>query len=213
MARWSALWLMLLAGQGWAGDAGVDAPSDQAWVGVYRLRDHQGERSLVLVRSATQVEYRVPGQPVRLWRRTPDGPELHEIDPASKRDVVYAPGELRTLHAQPAWAQLAGLVAPDLRGSLTGQHKGRAFGQPLTRYRGRDAHGTRIELDWLPDAGLPVRYRLGKRGNGDAIVLLRLDRTPASQAFTTRAGLVEIDHADLGDEAEVAAGQGSHSTH
>lgn len=199
MARCWMWSLLLIAGQGWAGDA---------WVGEYRVRDAQGERALVLIRDDTRIEYRVPGEPVRSWRKTPDGVELRELHPDARRVIVYAPGDLRAMGRAPDWARLAGLVDPALRGRLSAKSEGSTFGQPMTRYRGTDAQGLPVELDWLADAGLPVRLSVGtprkaqrndKAGDADAIQLLALKQLPDGLAFTAIDGLLEIDHADLGD--------------
>jgi len=199
MARYCVWLLLLIAGQGWAGDA---------WVGEYRIRDARGERTLVLIRDDTRIEYRVPGEPVRTWRKTPNGVELRELHPDAHRMIVYAPGDLRAMDRTPDWARLAGLVDPDLRARLIAKSEGSAFGQPMTRYHGTDAQGLPVQLDWLAGTGLPVRLsidtpRKAQRGDksrdGDAIRLLALQRTSAELAFTPIDGLLEIDHADLGD--------------
>lgn len=216
MARGWFLLLVLVAGQGWAGDGGSDGPDSDnttaggatgnasAWVGDYRIRDASGERELKLVRDGTRIEYRIAGEPIRVWRQTPDGVELRELYPADRRMVVYAPGDLRTLDKVPDWAQLSGLVDPALRAQLKATGDVAAFAQPLTRYRGIDSQGAPVVLDWLAGPGLPARYCLGKHCGGrhrsdDAIRLQGLTRAPAQAAFTSLDGLLEIDHADLGD--------------
>ncbi|HEY5971389.1 MAG TPA: hypothetical protein VIT22_05355 [Pseudoxanthomonas sp.] len=178
-------------------------------MGDYRIRDAQGERALVLVRDDTRVEYRIAGEPTRIWRKTPDGVEMIELHPAERRMVVYAPGDLRTMGVEADWALLTGLVDPTLRARLSASGDATAFAQPLTRYRGSDAQGTRVELDWLTEAGLPVRYCIGQRcvakhGDEDAMRLRELKRAPAEGAFTSLDGLLEIDHADLGDMGQDA---------
>jgi hypothetical protein len=108
----------------------------------------------------------------------------------------------------PDWAQLAGLVDTALRTRLAAESEGSAFGQPMTRYRGTDAQGLPVQLDWLADAGLPARLsvgparkgrRAGEARDGDAIRLLALRKAPTDLAFTAVDGLLEIDHSDLGD--------------
>lgn len=206
------LLLVLIAGQGWAGDGGGDeqgsestvAGNETAWVGDYRIRDASGERELKLVRDSTRIEYRIAGEPIRVWRKTPDGVELRELYPADRRMVAYAPGDLRTLDKVPDWAQLSGLVDPALRARLAVTGNASAFAQPLARYRGADAQEKHVELDWLPAVGLPARYCTGKPDSskcsgGDAIRLQGLAQLPVERAFTPLDGLLEIDHADLGD--------------
>jgi hypothetical protein len=199
MARCWVLLCLLIAGQGWAGDA---------WVADYRIRDAQGERSLVLIRDDTRIEYRVPGEPVHSWRRTPDGIELRELHPDAHRVIVYTPGDLRAMDRAPDWVRLAGLVDPALRAGLVSKGEASAFGQRMTRYRGDDTQGLPVQLDWLAVAGLPVRLSVGTAGKGqrndearggDAIRLLALKQVSADLAFTAVDGLLEIDHADLGD--------------
>ena len=153
-ARWCLLSLALIAGQGWAGEA---------WVGDYRVRDAHGERALTLVRDDSRVEYRVEGEPIRVWRQTSDGLELTELYPAERRMIVYAPGDLRTMNLQPDWAQLTGLVDPALRTQLGASGDATAIAQPLTRYRGNDKQGAPVQLDWLAEAALPARYCVGRR--------------------------------------------------
>ncbi len=227
MARGWPLLLALFAGQGWAGDGGSDGPGsnnmatgdEPAWVGDYRIRDARGERELRLVRDGTRIEYRIAGEPIRVWRQTPDGVELRELYPAGRRMVVYAPGGLRTLDKVPDWAQLSGLVDPALRARLNSTGYSAAFAQPLARYRGADARGKHVELDWLPTPGLPARYCTGKPDSrkcsgGDAIRLQGLTQIPAPQAFTPLDGLLEIDSADLGDMEMDAFVHGlSHAEH
>ena len=210
--RWWMLSLALLAGPGWAGEAG----REEAWVGDYRIRDAQGERALVLVRDESRVEYRVAGESTRIWRQTPDGLEMIELYPAERRMVVYTPGDLRTLGVQPDWALLTGLVDPALRARLSVSGDATAFAQPLSRYRGNDAKGVRVELDWLAEAGLPARYCVGescagKHRDADAIRLQQLTRLPAEDAFTSLDGLLEIDHADLGDSVDAKVRDLSHA--
>ena len=210
MARGWLLLLALIAGQGWAGDGRSDEPDSEAagneaaWVGDYRIRDGRGERELQLVRDGTRIEYRIADEPIRVWRQTPDGVELRELYPADRRMVVYAPGDLRTLDKVPDWAQLSGLVDPTLRARLVVASNASAFAQPLARYRGADAQGKHVELDWLPAPGLPARYCTGKPDSRkcsgeDAIRLQGLIQIPAERAFTPLDGLLEVDHADLGD--------------
>lgn len=207
------LLLVLIAGQGWAGDGGRNGRgssstadgNETAWVGDYRIRDANGDRELKLVRDGSRIEYRIVGEPIRVWRQTPDGVELRELYPADRRMVVYAPGDLRTLDKVPDWALLSGLVDPVLFAGLVVTGNASVFAQPLTRYRGTDSQGKPIQLDWLAGPGLPARYCLGehcddkRRNDGEAIRLQALTQKPASDAFTSLAGLREIDHADLGD--------------
>jgi hypothetical protein len=221
------LLLALIAGQGWAGDgSGSESGSDDttvgnasAWVGDYRIRDARGERELGLVRDGTRIEYRIAGEPIRVWRQTADGVELRELYPADRRMVVYAPGDLRTLDKVPDWALLSGLVDPALRARLTAAGNAAAFAQPLARYRGADAQGNHIELDWLPAAGLAARYCTGKPNGskcsgGDVISLQGLKQVAAERAFTPLDGLLEVDHADLGDmEKDAFVGSLSHPGH
>ena len=210
MARGWLLFLALIAGQGWAGDGGSDHSGSNAvagktaWVADYRIRDAHGEHALRMVRDDSRIEYHAANEPVRVWRQTADGVELRELYPAEGRMVVYAPGDLRTLDKVPDWTQLSGLVDPALRVQLKATGDATAFAQPLTRYRGVDSQGTPVALDWLAGAGLPARYCTGKhcgsrRRGDDAIRLQELTRAPAEGAFTSLDGLLEIDHADLGD--------------
>ncbi len=186
--------LMILAGHGWAGEA--------AWEGKYRIRDAAGERELVLLRGGDRIEYRIAGEPVRVWRKVADGVELSELYPQQRRKVVFSPGDLRTLDKEPDWALLGGLIDPALRTQLRAAGGGRGFAQAQTRYRGHDAQGRPVELDWLDAVALPARYCIGqakaKRCDGDAIRLQGLRQVDAT-AFSRADDLLEIDQADLGD--------------
>lgn len=225
MARGWPLLLVLIAGQGWAGDGrcdepGSDAVAKTAWVADYRIRDARGERELRMVRDDTRIEYRIAGEPARVWRQTPDGVELRELYPVDRRMVVYAPGDLRTLDKVPDWAQLSGLVDPALRARLAVAGNASAFAQPLARYRGTDSQGKPVQLDWLSGPGLPARYCLGehcggeRHNDGEAISLQALTQKPADDAFTSLEGLLEIDHADLGDmELDTFVHGLSHAAH
>ena len=194
MVRASLLMLLFLAGHGWAGEA--------AWEGRYRIRDAVGERELVLLRGDDRIEYRIAGEPVRVWRKVADGIELSELYPQQRRKVVFSPGDLRTLDKEPDWALLGDLIDPALRAQLQAAGGGRGFDQAQTRYRGHDAQGRPVELDWLDAAALPARYCVGrpkaKRCDADAIRLQGLRQVDAA-AFSPADELLEIDQADLGD--------------
>lgn len=204
MPRSCLLLALLIAGPGWAGDGGQDA----AWIGKYRIHDAKGDRNLVLVRSDSRVEYRVDGQPVRVWSGTPDGIELREVDIAERRIVTFAPGELRTLKMESDWLRLSELMPVSMLPRLQKTGNGTLYGQPLEQFRGSDSKGERIELDWLPDVRLPARYHLGPGSAPDAIKLLQLARTTTRVAYTSLEGFSETDHADMGDEVTVPDARG-----
>ncbi len=204
MTRLPLLIALLIAGPGWAGERAQDA----AWIGKYRIHDAKGDRNLVLVRSDSRVEYRVDGQPVRVWCRTPDGIELREVDIADKRIVTFAPGELRTLNMESDWVRLSELMPVSMLPRLEKTGHGTLYGQSLERFGGSDSKGQRIELDWLPDVMLPARYHLGPASAPEAITLLQLARTTARVAYTSLDGFSETDHADIGDEVTAPDARG-----
>lgn len=177
---------------------------DEAWVGDYRVGDAQGERMMTIVRDATRVEYRIQNQPVRVWRQVSDGVELQELHPDRSERVIYSPGDLRARDSEPDWGQISSLIDPDLRNELAAGRNGKAFGESLQRYRGRDSKNQSIELDWLIVSAMPARYRVvaghveESRAN-ETIELRGMRRLPADQAFTPTDGLRETDAADLGD--------------
>ncbi|QQP94112.1 hypothetical protein [Lysobacter enzymogenes] len=210
----------VLAGPAWAGEAAsanaapsavetvaapVAAPDAEALLAQYVLRDARGERSLVLVRSADRIEYRQQGEPVELWRQTPDGISRLELFAAEQRSVAWAPGDLRTAGRMPQWEQLASPINAQLRDKLKRDGNAKALGLSAQRYRGESAEGRPIALEWLADAGLPAYYRTGpaKPKAGDAgfyeLRLVKLERVDAASAFTATAGYREIDYTDLGD--------------
>lgn len=197
----SALFLLLCmfgAGPAWAGSGTTDA---LAWVAEYRVHDDQGDRTLVLVRSDVRVEYRMAGEPVRIWEKGGDGPFLREVFIADGRIVSFAPGDLRALGRDTEWLQLSHLVDPALRAQL--QEKGTtkvsaARNAPARRYRG-DVQGVQAQLDWLDAADLPSQYRTGKGRAAYVLELRSLEQRPVGLAFTATDGLREIDYADIGD--------------
>lgn len=197
MKRKSCLLLLfLVAGPSWAGDA---------WVAEYQVAEGAVTQSLVVVRDDQQVEYRLAGEAPRLWRRTSDGIEMRELYPDEGRMIIYSPGDLRTLQMTPDWEELVGVVNPATRAELLPKGDTRRFGQKLTHYAGTDSHGNQVALDWLPEAGLPVRLVLKTEGAGKradlpaGLALKSLARWPSDLAFSPTDELLEIDQADLGD--------------
>jgi hypothetical protein len=211
---------LALAGQGWAGEgmeaapsgavsaqgvagdlpAGPVAASTSAWVATYSLREHGGDRTLVVVRTDDRVEYRMQGEPVRTWHRLADGVEYRELHFQDGRVVVYAPGDLRALGHDPDWRELHDLVAPAERASLQPHGSARAEARTVQHFQG-DFAGIRITLDWLEEAALPARYVRGTGRGATTLALRKLDRVAATTAFTATDGLREIDYTDLGDMA------------
>ncbi len=214
--------ILAFAGPAWAGDAATAnaapaagvadaviapaaAPDTQALVAHYTVRDARGERTLTLVRTADRIEYRQPGEPVELWRQTPDGIARLELFAAEKRSVAWAPGDLRTTGRMPQWEQLASPINPQLREKLQRDGSAKVLGLSAERYRGESAEGRAIALDWLSGEGLPAYYRTGpaKPKKGDAgfyeLKLVKLERVGAQTAFTATGDYRETDYADLGD--------------
>ena len=110
---------LLGAGQVWAGPAASadnnGADDTTAWVAEYRVHDGQGDRTLVLVRSEDRVEYRIGGEPVRVWKRGADGLIHQEVFVGEGRIVSYTPGDLRALGRNPGWLMLNHVVDPSVR--------------------------------------------------------------------------------------------------
>ncbi len=191
----SAVLLALVAGPAWAGDA---------WIAEYLIGNAVGGKTLVLVRDETQVEYRMEGQASRIWRRTPDGVEMHELYPDQKKLIAYSPGDLRTMGMALDWEQLAGLVSPEVRRSSEIEESVRQFGQIVVRYEGVDHSGQPVVLNWLPEVGLPALFKAVWQQESGVVPranleLRKLSRLPAEQAFSSEEGLLEIDQVDLGD--------------
>jgi len=190
--------LLCVFGPAWAGSSAADAP---AWVAEYRVHDGQGDRALVLVRSDDRVEYRLAGEPVRVWENGTDGLIHREVFVADGRIVSYTPGDLRALGRNPGWLQLSHLVDPALRAQLQEQGTTKvsaAHDAPAHRYRG-NAQDVPVRLDWLDGADLPAHYRSGKGRAAYVLELRSLERRPENLAFTATDGLREIDYADIGD--------------
>lgn len=171
----------------------------------YTVRDAQGERRLVLVRTADRIEYRMQGEPVEVWRNTPDGIARLELFAQERRSVAWSPGDLRTNGEMPQWPQLASPIHPELRSRLQRHGEAKAPGAMAARYRGQSAEGQPIVLEWIEAEGLPSYYRTGqpnaKAGEPGAyeLRLRTLERVPAAGAFTATADYRETDYADLGD--------------
>jgi hypothetical protein len=188
-----------------ADQAGTDSAGvDEAWIGDYRVHDASGERTMTVIRDASRVEYRLQGAPIRVWRQVSDGVELQELHPDRGEMITYAPGDLRARGTEPAWGQISSLVDPALRDRLAAGRSGKAFGESVQRYRGRDAGIHSIELDWLTASAMPARYRIvagqaNETGTNETIELRSMRRLPVVQAFTPIDGLREKDAADLGD--------------
>ena len=186
-----ALALLLLAGQGRAGES--------AWVGTYReVRDGKA-CEFTLVRGDRRAETRGCDRPTRIWRRLDDGVELLELHPGRGELVRYSPGDLRAARREPDWSQASGLVSDTLRHALGAGRPVRTGGREALRYDARDPSGRRVRLDWLAEAGVPARYRVGDRRGGETLELRALARIEAREAFTALEGLREVDWADLGD--------------
>ncbi|MGO1072022.1 hypothetical protein [Lysobacter sp. CA199] len=201
---------LAFAGPVWAGDAAdapqtAIAPNTQAVVAHYQIRDRKGERTLVLVRSDDRIEYRMQGEPVEIWRKTPDGISRLELFAKEQRSVAWSPGDLRTTGQMPDWNQLASVINPELRTVLKSNGQTKALDTRAARYSGESAEGQPIALEWIEADGLPSYYRTGKRkakaGEVGAyeIRLSKLERVAAATAFTATAEYRETDYADLGD--------------
>jgi hypothetical protein len=209
LLRGLLLSLLALAGPLWAGDASVEATaleSDprEALVAEYTVRDARGERTLVLVRDAERVEYRIQDEhaqdePIQLWRQTADGIAHLELFPQERRSIAYAPGDLRTLDRVPQWTRLTGLIDPALLTRLRRTGSGHAFDEVVTRHRGDDANGGKVALDWLEADSLPAYFRSGTGDTAYVLRLRKLQRIRADAAFTSTADYREVDYADLGD--------------
>lgn len=224
-AAWCVAGSLVFAGPLWAGDAvrseatvvglvagdrgdgpvAANAASAPVLVAEYRVRDARGERSLVLVRSADRIEYRMQGEPVEVWRKTPDGIARLELFAKEQRSVSWSPGDLRTIGQMPQWAQLASPINPELRTRLQRHGEVKVFGGVALRYRGESAEGQAIALEWMDAEGLPSYYRTGKgkakSGETGAyeLRLLKLERVGVDGAFTATSDYRETDYADLGD--------------
>ncbi|QWF16295.1 hypothetical protein [Lysobacter capsici] len=183
----------------------ANAASTPALLAEYQVRDAHGERSLVLVRSADRIEYRMQGEPVEVWRKTPDGIARLELFAKEQRSVSWSPGDLRTIGEMPQWEQLASPINPELRMRLQRHGEVKAFGGVALRYRGESAEGQAIALEWIEGDGLPSYYRTGahKGKSGEAgayeLRLRKLERVGAEGAFTATSDYRETDYADLGD--------------
>jgi len=196
-----------VAGTDHRGEAAVvtNAAATPVLIAEYQVRDAHGERSLVLVRSADRIEYRMQGEPVEVWRRTPDGIARLELFAKEQRSVAWSPGDLRTIGEMPQWEQLASPINPELRARLQRRGEVKAFGGVALRYRGESAEGQAIALEWIEAEGLPAYYRTGKHKakSGEAgayeLRLRKLERVSAEGAFTATSDYRETDYADLGD--------------
>ena len=106
---------MAFAGQGWSGERGA-IETLSAHVETWRIADPQaGDKTrnivMTVIRDDDTVEARVPGRPVRMWRKLDDGVELREIDLAHGTMVVHAPGDLRAEQREPDWSRVLEMPA------------------------------------------------------------------------------------------------------
>ena len=96
------------AGQGWSGERGT-AETPTARIEAWEIVDPHADGktvSMIVIRDDDTVEARVPGRPIRVWRRLDDGVELREIDLAHGTMVVHAPGDLRAEQHEPDWSRV-----------------------------------------------------------------------------------------------------------
>ncbi|MGH8080132.1 MAG: hypothetical protein ACREP7_06115 [Lysobacter sp.] len=208
---------LVFASPAWAGDTTSNAndsvsatpavapASATALIAEYQVRDAQGERTLVLVRSADRIEYRMQGEPVEIWRKTPDGIARLELFEKEKRSVSWSPGDLRTIARMPQWEQLLSPLNPQLRTKLQRHGEVKAFDTVSARYRGESAEGAPIALEWIEADALPSYYRTGKRNAKPGqpglyeLRLRKLERSGVEAAFTATRDYRETDYTDMGD--------------
>lgn len=195
MASWRLMLLLslLLAGPSWAGDA-----TNQAWRAEYTLDDVRGARTLLLIRSDDRVEYRIAGEPTRVWQRSADGLEHQEIFVDAARVVTYSPGDLRALGRHPRWSLLSSLIEPQVRSRLQSVGSTRGPGGVAQRYQGV-LEGERVVLDWLDAPSLPAHYLRGSGPDRVELILQTLAQVPVERAFTATGDFRELDYADIGD--------------
>lgn len=157
-----------------------------------------------LTREAARIEtFNAASRQAEVWERAPDGGiEYRRIFLDDRKIVEYAPGELKSRHAEPEWAALASLIAPYKIAGLRKSGERTVLGRRALVLEGK-IDGVWTRLWWLPDAQLPARL---ERGQGKRLVRISLrelhERAPANWPLMNEArlsGFGLIDVADFGD--------------
>jgi hypothetical protein len=217
--------LPLLALLGLAGPAHATgkAPAPAPLAARFTLQVDHHRSDWRLWRQAERIETTHAGSgESEIWER--DGAQrvaYTRVFPRDHKVVEYTHGELRTRHAEPEWAQLASVVAPQWRAQLKPGETKTLFGQRAIRYRGRIG-AERIDLWWLEQAQLPAALtQAGPKGRR-SLILQALHATPpegwprvTENQLATYARLDASDFGDMESDPFVArllreAGHGHH---
>jgi hypothetical protein len=184
--------------------ASAQSPDLPALAARYAVRSVAKQGDWYLSRSATRIETaNTDSGQNEIWEQNaPEQFLLTRIFHADQRIVEYTPGELKTRHAEPDWAQLASIVPPQWLSKLKRSGSKQIFGQTATHYRGRIG-AEQFHLWWLEKSQLPASLtRSGPKGR----IVLQLKelhaQAPAAWPLiseTKIASYGKIDASDFGD--------------
>lgn len=133
------------------------------------------------------------------------GPVAQRFHHPSAAYIEYHPGQLTTLHALPAYVDLATIVSPQRLSGLRKTGFVRLDGRRAVAYRGR-LNGAAVHLDWLEREQLPARVVLRSSQGVTRFTLVSVDAPAPTGCARVTADRINryqrIDAADLGDREE-----------
>jgi hypothetical protein len=121
-----------------------------------------------LLRTDWRIEHRFIDRGLtEVWERDARGELSHwKVFPSAGRVVHYTPGDLRAIHTEPSWEQLATLLSPSERARLKRVGARRVRGRTVTVLRG-ELTGGRAQLLWSDALGLGERVDDRRESNED----------------------------------------------
>ena len=157
-----------------------------------------------LIRDARRIViYDAASGQAKIWEKDARGEiEFSRVFAADRRVVEYAPGEVKARGPVPDWNALASIVAPSDLAKLRKVGERKVLGRNATILAGKAA-GTKVQVWWLPQEGLPAMLQQGQGSKAVRLVLRELRPQPASEwnwaEPATLAAYTRLDAADLGD--------------
>lgn len=163
----------------------------------YAIRRGKAVEHLEVVRLLNRIEHRYEDRGVvEVWKRHRNGELEHwKVFPREGRSVHYTAGDLRIIHLEPQWRQLAGLIDPKEFTRPTSETK-----LPrLTVFEGRSEQVPARVL-WDSHIGWAKEIAIGASGVQTRFDLL--ESHPCANdgcAAVNLKSMREIEFADLGD--------------
>jgi hypothetical protein len=138
-----------------------------------------------------------------VWARDEQGRiEYTRVFAEDRKTLNYNDGQLKTLHMEPGWAQLASIISPEEVTKLRKTGERKVMGQRALILEG-NIDGVRTRLWWLPELQLPARLERGKGKTATRLVLREIHaKTPAAWNWGDESVLdtyARLDASDLGD--------------